>query len=143
MLLLLKKTVLRFILFFFFNKGATRVGRLTSNAQQSLFEKNLHRYPLPFVSLLPCLSHSPLLRFPRSNLVVVLSVGKCRVMNTSDIELRVHPIDRPLNLFHKYNTTYNTYSNYNPNNSYITYQQVFFLLCSVSPERFEFLPAKW
>ena len=138
MLLLLKKTVLRFILFFF-NKGATRVGRLTSNAQQSLFKKNL----LPFVSLLPCLSHSPLLRSPLSFLVVVLSVGKCRVMNTSDIDLLVHPIDRPLNLFHKYNTTYNTYSNYNPNNSYITYQQVFFLLCSVSPERFEFLPGKW
>ena len=74
MLFLLKKTVLRSILFINLTYGTTRVGRLATNVQQSLFKKNLHRYPLPFVPLLSSLSLSLLLRFSRWILFVVLSV---------------------------------------------------------------------
>ena len=83
-------------------------------------QEKLHRYPLPFVSLLPCLSPSLLLRLPRfKNAGLWIPVTLTVVFIT---------LTAPLNLFNKYNTTYNTYTNYNTNNSYNTYQQIIFLL---------------
>jgi len=69
-----------------------QAGRLASNVQQSSFKRNIHHYPLPFfvpLQLSRVLSNSlsTSLLLPLSHVIpfVVLSFGKCRVMNINDI----------------------------------------------------------